>query len=238
MKKIKTMLCLVLTILISFSLFGCFESCWTSCYVVIKKNSIKLGKEEAEKQKMVLDSLQKQVDGYKLIVDYSDKGYETENDDWVKLEDCEWYDFGIYHGTYNGNAAVGIISEEGEDTICLQVEEEGKVVEKTIDLDYSIVFAKYNAIESFQAGEGRMHLYCCDGAWFLIALDVKPFSFSRKSYYMAQLDVPPVFYLLDFENNTMYYAGYADGWYKNAAERYYMGGLVYSSFNIVMVIKA
>ena len=238
MKKFKRIICVALTIITCFSAFACSGSCLRSCKRVIWSNLMNLGREEAGKQKAALDSVQKQVDGYKLIVDYTEQGYQIEND-WVKLESKNTiYDIGIYHGIYNGNLAVGRISVEGEDTIYLQVEEGDEVVEKEIRIDYSIVFAQYRAIESYKWGEDRMHLYCCNGDWFLITVEIKEFSLSRKAYYRAQLTVPPLFYLLDFENNTMYYAGYADGWYENAAKMDYLGDAYYDwDFDIVMVKK-
>ena len=237
MKKFKRIICVALTIITCFSAFACSGSCLRSCKRVIWSNWINLGREEAGKQKAALDSVQKQVDGYKLIVDYTEQGYQIEND-WVKLESKNTiYDIGIYHGIYNGNLAVGRISVEGEDTIYLQVEEGDEVVEKEIRIDYSICLKQYRAIDSYEGGWLFMHLYCCDDSWFLICVTQKEYRLSSRRYYLSSKIVPPLFYLLDFENNTMYYAGYADGWYENAAKMDYFGDLGCWHFDIAKVEK-
>ena len=237
MKKFKRIICVVLTIITCFSAFACSGSCLRSCKRVIWSNLINLGREEAGKQKAALDSVQKQVDGYKLIVDYTKKEYEIENG-WVKLENINTsYEIGIYHGIYNGNLAVGRISVGVEDTIYLQVEEGGEVVEKEIRIDYSICLKQYRAIDSYEGGRIFMHLYCCDDSWFLICVTQKEYRLSSRRYYLSSKIVPPLFYLLDFENNTMYYAGYADGWYENAAKMDYLGDLGCWHFDITKVEK-
>ena len=46
---------------------------------------------------------------------------------------------------------------------------------------------------------------CKDGEFFLI------YFMPLYSYF---LDAPPALFLLDFENNTMQYVGYAKGWFE------------------------
>ena len=239
MKKFKRIICIVMTMLICFSAFACTDGCLRTCKRVLNVNLIKMGREEAEKQKMALDSVQKQVDGYKLVGDYTTQELKADGE-WVELEDWNMlseYECGAYNGTYNGNVALGIILGTEEDIIYLQVEEDNKIIEKVITIDYSIAFAQYKVIESYRYEAKLRHLYCCDGVWFLICMGRPEFTLGGFRCYLSETILPPLFYLLDFENNTMYYAGYADDWYENAAKMDYFGQSGYWNFKIAKVVK-
>ena len=236
MKKFKRIICIIMTMLICFSAFACTDGCLRTCTRVFYFNLIKKGREEAEKQKMALDSVQKQVDGYKLVGDYTTQELKADGE-WIELE--EWTsvrDFGIYHGTYNGKIAVGKIPLT-RDCIYLKVEGESEVVEKVITIDYSIAFAQYRVIESYRFEDPLSHLYCCDGVWFLICMGRPEFTLGGFRCYLSETILPPLFYLLDFENNTMYYAGYADDWYENAAKMDYLGASGCWYFDVFKVVK-
>ena len=236
MKKFKRTICIALTIITCLSAFACSGSCLRSCKRVIWSNLMNLGREEAGKQKAALDSAQKQVDGYKLIVDYTKKEYEIDNE-WERLLGDHEYITIFHKGSYKGKTAVGGMSHALGEIVYLQIEEDDEVIEISIEIDFTIIFAEYEEIENYNGGRLQRCLYCCDGTWFYICVRYPEISLSAPRYYLSATILPPLFYLLDFENNTMYYAGYADGWYENAKKMDYFGQSPSWEFDTVKVIK-
>ena len=210
MKKFKRIICVALTIITCFSAFAC--SGWGGASDVKSSKEYKSGKIEAEKQKTVFDNLTVKASGYKLMVDYNGRVSETDSN-WVLLEYWSYrHSFGIYSGVYNESLVTGKISLDVSGWTFSLVLEEDEFVQRVIKIGLYDLNVVYNTIESYQHDNFMARLYCCDGVWFLIILGISEF-FTVANYFMSNI-VPPLFYLLDFENGVIQYAGYADGWYE------------------------
>ena len=218
MKKIKRIICIVLTIITCFSAFAC--SGWGGSSDVKSSKEYKSGKIEAEKQKTVFDNLTVKVSGYKLMIDYNGLVSETDSN-WVLLEYWSYrHAFGIYSGVYNESLVTGKISLDVSGWTFSLESEEDETIKKSIKIGLYDINAEYDLIESYKHDAIKAHLYCCDGVWFLIIQGI-PEIFVEVGYFMANRNVPPLFYLLDFENGVIKYAGYANGWYERMEKRNY-----------------
>ncbi|MBR4420467.1 MAG: hypothetical protein IKT32_06260 [Clostridia bacterium] len=240
-KKLKRIICIVLVLIVCFSVSACFGDCVKNCMDFVLSGSTKRGREEAEKQQKALDSIQKEVGGYKLKVDWSSDLYETD-DSWIKLR---MYNVLNFDYTYEYAGKVGTMHvdlEGGYGRFSLTETEDGKAVEKTILIGAEKINAEYKVIER-ECGEisetvhiERGGVYCLDGVWFLITKYEDEYTIGkRKNYYLSTHDFPPLFYLIDFENQKLLYAGYAEGWYERAEFKDYRG--VFWAYNTVKVEK-
>ncbi|MBQ9756548.1 MAG: hypothetical protein IJV99_03010 [Clostridia bacterium] len=99
-------------------------------------------------------------------------------------------------------------------------EKEAIIRRRRINKEYYVIDGEYDILLYVHS------LYCVDGVWFYIGVSSNQI-YRFLPYYTACYNFPPLFYLIDFENEEIYYAGYADGWYENAEAMNYRGNTVF-----------
>ena len=233
MKRIKKITSIALITILCFSFLGCYNDFLGSrLYRILFSESVELGKIEAESQQQALDSVPKEVEGYKLKLDYTEKLYKTDNS-WVELKNMKKHN---YTTEYNGiTATVEAMSYEVIDSeycaiFCLKEYYQNEIItEKKAIIPQSRIDRGYGGYNVYFQVDS---IYCVDGVWFYIGLGVNNNNGYRlRTHYTACYNFPPLFYLIDFENEEIYYAGYADGWYEHVQAMNYVGnGLYYNTW--------
>lgn len=239
MKRIKKITSIALITILCFSILGCYGDFFENCLnKTIYRKSIEQGKFEIEKQLQVLDAFPKEVEGYKLILDYTNDLYKVTpyqtNNSWEAFEYYYWDEEYIYvEDQKKITVYVTFESINDNNYIAFYLKEyyqDELVAEKTFKVSPYKVNKAYSGIEglfSRTTNTGYGCLYYVDGVWFLITTYTDEYLINREKHYVAIKDFPPLFHLIDFEKECIYYAGYADGWYENAQERNFSGGWWY-----------
>ena len=241
MKKFKRTICIVLTIITCFSAFACSGSCTESIvagctkFLFVGLGNIKAGREEAEKQQKILDAIPVEVSGYKLKVDLMRELTETDNT-WVPLRR------GFYGSLNYENKKAKVVTEYDRVdgvyfwkfslTECVDDE---IIYEKSFRVPKIFIQSVYAGLPDFNENRRALHsgvLYCTNGVYFLVEHLTEEWRLGDEKHYVSTKHFPPIFYLIDFENESLFYAGYADNWYEAVKKQDYCGGLTVMDFNI------
>ena len=190
----------ILTLFLTFVIFSCCSGCFL--YLINKKNEERHQRliEKQKERKAQADALIPEIDGY--IFEALPKAAFANQEDW---ESKGFFDIDTFFKEDTGIEYFFNIKETDLyylGTVCLA--NDGKICyEITIAKnDYEERLTKY--FEVFTSLSVRStEIICIEGIFFLIYF---------MPYYSGYLEGPPAFFLLDFENNTMLYAGYAKGW--------------------------
>ena len=189
----------ILTLFLTFVIFSCCSGC---LYSLIKKKNEEKHQHRIELQrqrKAQADALIPEVEGYTFEAlpqvafanqeDWESKGFFDIFTFFKEDTEIEYFfdvkETDLYY--------LGTVCSDNDGKICYEI-----TIAKN---DYKERLTKY--FEVFISVYVRMtEIICIDGIFFLIC-------WMHEYNY---LDGPPAFFLLDFENNTMLYAGYAKGW--------------------------
>ena len=193
----------ILTLFLTFVIFSCCSGC--IIFALAKKSKqkdIQHWIEIQKERKAQADALIPEIDGYIFEA--------LPQDAFINQEDWESKGFIHQHNFFNWGKSFYYYYEkqETETSFIVTVRtNSGKVFNKIIiDInEYEERLSKYFEIFSeYTAGEES--IINKDGEFFLVSW--MPY----KQEGMRTLAGPPALFLLDFENNTMLYVGYAKGW--------------------------
>ncbi len=192
----------ILTLFLTFVIFSCCSGC---LYTLIKKNN------EEHRQRCVEIQKQRKAQADALIPEIDGYIFEAlPQDAFVNQEDWESKGFIHQHNFFNWGKSFHYYykKQKTETSFIVTVRTtSGKVFNKIIiDInEYEERLSKYFEIFSeYTAGEES--IINKDGEFFLVSW--MPY----KQEGMQPLPGSPALFLLDFENNTMLYVGYAKGW--------------------------
>ena len=193
----------ILTLFITFVIFSCCSGCIIFAIAKeSKQKDIQRWKEIQKERKAQADALIPEIDGYIFEA--------LPQDAFVNQEDWESKGFIHQHYFFNWEKSFHYYykKQKTETSFIVTVRtNSGKVFnEIIIDInEYEERLSKYFEIFSeYSAGEES--IINKDGEFFLVSW----MPYKREG--MRNLAGPPALFLLDFENNTMLYVGYAKGW--------------------------
>ena len=209
----------ILTLFLTFVLF----SCCSGCFILTiarenKKKDIQRWIEIQKERKAQADALIPEIDGYifealpKYVfadqADWKSKGFLEHTDFILRGSEYNYYCHTIKtdnHYTFNVKLHYTNGSSPGDIDI-------GKII---IDKqEYEKRLSKYFEIFP-QVGA----IFCYDNTFFIL------FWMPMLQDGMRDLYAPPALFLLDFENNNLYYVGYAKGWFEYEIEHgYFVNG--------------
>ena len=193
----------ILTLFLTFVIFSCCSGCIIFAIAKeSKQKDIQRWKEIQKERKAQADALIPEIDGYIFKA--------LPQDAFVNQEDWESKGFIHQHNFFNwGKSFYYYYNKQKTETsfIVTVRTNSGKVFNKIIiDInEYEERLSKYFEIFSEYAA-GEESIINKDGEFFLVSW--MPY----KRVGMRNLAGPPALFLLDFENNTMLYVGYAKGW--------------------------
>ena len=201
-KMKKSTLFKILTLFLTFVIFMNCSGCLISLILYNsekeKQETMQFLVEKQKERKELADTLVPDIEGYTFEIlpkeafndqeDWESKGFL---DDYSFLtfytERTQYYKHNIDYSPFR----ISIISPQG--TTVSEISEERLM--------------KYFEIFPNSPGYGMETIYKY-GEYFLLA------SMTAVKYRFYYLEFPPALFLLDFENNTLYYLGYAKGWFE------------------------
>jgi hypothetical protein len=209
----------ILTLFLTFVIFSCCSGCLFALGLQLKANEEKRQHRiEVQKQrKAQADALIPEIDGY--IFEALPKYVFADQADW------ESKGFIVYRNFFNWDKSFYYyyVKQKTETSFIVTVRtNRGKVFnEIKIDInEYEERLSKYFQVFSDQ-GATEVNIITMDGEFFLVFW--MPFIQDE----MQPLYAPPALFLLDFENNNLYYVGYAKGWFEYEIEH---GEFVHESY--------
>ena len=192
----------ILTLFLTFVIFSCCSGCLIFAIAKeSKQKDIQRWKEIQKERKAQADALIPEIDGY--IFEALPQDAFVNQEDWESkgfIHQHNFFNWGKFHYYYK--------KQKTETSFIVTVRtNSGKVFnEIIIDInEYEERLSKYFEIFSEYAASEES-IINKDGEFFLVSW--MPY----KRVGMRNLAGPPGLFLLDFENNTMLYAGYAKGW--------------------------
>ena len=211
----------ILTLFLTFAIFSCCSGCLFALGLQLKENEERHQRliEKQKERKAQADALIPEIDGYIFEAlpqsafanqeDWESKGFLGYDDllenngqkceyycNFIKTDECYIFDIKLYR--VNGGY---------QDDIDI-----GKII---IDKqEYEERLSKYFELFS-ECGA----TFCYDNTFFIL------FWMPMLQDGMRDLYAPPALFLLDFENNNLYYVGYAKGWFEYEIEHgYFVNG--------------
>ena len=192
----------ILTLFLTFVIFSCCSGCLIFAIAKeSKQKDIQRWKEIQKERKAQADALIPEIDGY--IFEALPQDAFVNQEDWESkgfIHQHNFFNWGKFHYYYKKQKTetsfiVTVRTNSGKvfNEIIIDINEYEERLSK-----YFEIFSEYSASEESIINK--------DGEFFLVSW--MPY----KRVGMRNLAGPPGLFLLDFENNTMLYAGYAKGW--------------------------
>ena len=207
----------ILTLFLTFIIFSCCSGCLFALGLQLKENEERHQRliEKQKERKAQADALIPEIDGY--IFEALPKAAFANQEDW---ESKGFLDWGRFYGSYvYENYGYDQKTEKDDNFYYITIlyhndPSNNQNVTELLKLsvekyEYENKMNKFKELFQFTTDYmpiGSIHYQ--NGEYFFV-LEMQLLDIARAPLYG-----PPALFLLDFENNTMQYVGYAKGWFE------------------------